>query len=120
MSDPCVGSGGMIIARADALMKQGENYQNIMEVQAVDIDKMCFHMCYIHLTLLHISAEVIWGNSLSLEVYETWYTPANILNGGYRGGFVRSLPKKDEEEGKEVYLKNVPVSKGNFTQGTLF
>ena len=119
MSEPCVGSGGMVIARANTLLKEGINYQNVMEVQAVDTDKMCFHMCYIHLTLLHISAEVIWGNSLSLERYETWYTPANILNGGYRGGFVRPGIKKVEET-EEVFLKNTPTSKGSFTQGTLF
>jgi hypothetical protein len=79
-SEPACGAGGMIIARADVLMKQGINYQEVMEVQAVDIDSLCVNMCYIQLTLLHISAEVIHGNSLTLEVFKTWYTPAYIMN----------------------------------------
>jgi len=120
LSEPAAGSGGMIIARADAMKEQGINYQLKMEVQAVDTDKMCFHMCYIHLTLLHISAEVIWGNSLSMEVFETWYTPANILNGGYRWGL--SFPKDTEKETtkEEHFFKNTPINKGSLVQGTLF
>jgi hypothetical protein len=79
MSEPAVGSGGMVIARADTLRELGVNYQQVMEVQAVDIDSLCVDMCYIQLTLLHISAEVIHGNSLTLEVFRTWYTPAYIM-----------------------------------------
>jgi len=80
LSEPACGAGGMIIARADVLMDLGVNYQQVMEVQAIDIDSLCVDMCYIQLTLLHISAEVIHGNSLTLEVYRTWYTPAYIMN----------------------------------------
>ncbi|HHB93574.1 MAG TPA: SAM-dependent DNA methyltransferase [Campylobacterales bacterium] len=80
LSEPACGAGGMIIARADVLMKSGVNYQQVMEVQAVDIDSLCVNMCYIQLSLLHISAEVIHGNSLTLEVFKTWYTPAYIMN----------------------------------------
>jgi type I restriction-modification system DNA methylase subunit len=80
MSEPACGAGGMIIARADVLQGFGINYQKTMIVQAVDIDSLCVHMCYIQLTLLHIPAEVVHGNSLSLEVFNTWYTPAYIMN----------------------------------------
>lgn len=120
LAEPASGSGGMIVARADVLHEQGINYQQKMEVQAVDTDKMCFHMCYIHLTLLHISAEVIWGNSLSLEVFEIWYTPANILNGGYRWGLKAHKVKEKEEAIEEIFIKNIPMRKDNMIQGTLF
>jgi len=82
--EPAVGSGVMVIARADALLEQGVNYQQVMEVQAIDIDSLCVDMTYIQLTLLHISAEVIHGNSLSLEVFRTWYTPAYIMRASKR------------------------------------
>ena len=69
----------MVIARADALLEQGINYQEVMEVQAIDIDSLCVDMTYIQLTLLHISAEVIHGNSLSFEIFRKGYTPAYIM-----------------------------------------
>jgi hypothetical protein len=79
LCEPSVGSGVMVIARADALLEQGINYQEVMEVQAIDIDSLCVDMTYIQLTLLHISAEVIHGNSLSFEIFRKWYTPAYIM-----------------------------------------
>jgi len=77
--EPTCGSSGMIIARADILQEQGINYQNKMLVQAVDIDKLCFYMSYIQLTLLHIPAEIIHGNSLNDEIFDKWYTPAYLM-----------------------------------------
>jgi len=117
-SEPACGSGGMIVARADAMKEAGMNYQKIMEVQAVDTDKICFHMCYIHCTLLHISAEIIWGNSLSCEIFEMWHTPANFLNGDYRWGLI--FPEKEIREKEQSMIKNIPVSNKEFFQGTLF
>ena len=95
LSEPACGAGGMIIARADVLMELGINYQQVLEVQAVDIDSLCVNMCYIQLTLLHVSAEVIHGNSLTLEVFKTWYTPAYIMNATKRQ--VSSLDELKEE-----------------------
>lgn len=81
MADPCCGSGGMIIARAEILKDKGINYQNTMLVQVIDIDSLCVNMCYIHLSLLNIPAEVVHGNSLTLEVFSTWYTPGYFFRG---------------------------------------
>lgn len=122
ISEPAVGSGGIIIAYADVMKDQGINYQLKMEVQAVDTDKMCFHMTYIHLTLLHISAEVIWGNSLSLETFQTWYTPSNILNNGYRWGLKLSkvIKSVDAVKENEACIKDVPIHKSTFVQPSLF
>ena len=51
---------------------------------------------YIQLTLLHISAEVIHGNSLSFEVFRTWYTPAYIMNAASRQDLGRALVESEE------------------------
>lgn len=40
-------------------------------------------MSYLQLSLLHIPAVVIHGNSLSLQVWSRWHTPAHVL-GGWR------------------------------------
>jgi hypothetical protein len=38
-------------------------------------------MAYAQLTLMHIPAVVVHGNTLSLEESDHWYTPAHILGG---------------------------------------
>lgn len=75
------GSGAMVIALALELKEQGVNYQPQLHVTAVDVDAKCVHMTYLQLALTHIPAVVVHGNSLNLEEYGRWYTPAHIMNG---------------------------------------
>lgn len=61
------------------------NYQQHMHVVAQDLDEKAVHMAYVQLSLMHIPAVVIHGNTLSLEERARWYTPAHILGGwGWR------------------------------------
>ena len=84
-SEPACGSGAMVIAMAQTLKSGGINYQKHLHVTAVDVDLKCVHMAYTQLSLLGIPAVVVHGNSLSLEEYSHWYTPAHILGGwGWR------------------------------------
>lgn len=84
MHEPACGSGGMIIATADALRREGINYQRSMHVSAVDLDITAVHMTFVQLTLLHIPAVIAHGNTLSLEVQDLWPTPAHVLGGWWR------------------------------------
>ena len=122
LSEPACGAGGMIIAYAEMMKKQKINYQRKLEVQAVDIDKMCFHMTYIQLSLLNISAEVIWGNSLTLETYQIWHTPSNLFYGGYRWGLkhTNTIKPKDATEEDVVCAADIPMKKNIFIQPSLF
>lgn len=79
--EPAVGSGAMVIALAQAMRDAGINYQEHLHVTAIDVDPKCAHMAYIQFTLLHIPAVVIHGNTLALQEYEHWYTPAHIMGG---------------------------------------
>lgn len=79
--EPCIGSGAMVIALALGLQENGINYQQHLHVTGVDVDLRCVHMAYIQLSLLHIPAIVVHGNSLTLEEYSHWYTPAHIMGG---------------------------------------
>jgi hypothetical protein len=79
--EPAVGAGAMVIALAEAMLDAGINYQQHLHVTAVDVDERAAHMAYIQFSLLNIPAIVIVGNSITLEMRETWYTPAHILNG---------------------------------------
>jgi type I restriction-modification system DNA methylase subunit len=78
--EPAAGSGAMVLAFAAEMKAAGLNYQTQLHVTAVDVDLKCCAMTYIQLSLLHIPAVIVHGNSLSLEEWSRWYTPAHILN----------------------------------------
>ena len=80
LSEPCCGSGGMIIAYAETMKEKGYNYQHQLYVEAVDIDDICFKMTYIQLSLLGIPAKVIRGDSLAMRYFEVYYTPFYFLS----------------------------------------
>ena len=75
--EPACGAGAMVIAIAEALQQQGINYQQHLHVTAIDIDPRAVHMAYVQFTLLHIPAEVIVGNTLTLQLKDTWHTAAH-------------------------------------------
>lgn len=77
--EPAVGSGAMVIALAQEMRDAGVNYQKHLHVTAIDVDAKCVHMAYFQFALLHIPAIIIHGNTLSLETYGHWYTPAHIM-----------------------------------------
>lgn len=79
VNDPCIGGGAMVIAAAHAMLDAKINYQQHMHAVGVDIDIVAVHMAYIQLSLLHIPAVIYHGNSLSLEVWSVWHTPAHTL-----------------------------------------
>ncbi|MFF2053846.1 N-6 DNA methylase [Leifsonia sp. NPDC058194] len=81
VQEPAVGSGGMIIALADALREEGVNYQQSMHVTARDLDITAVHMTYIQLTLINVAAVVVHGNTLTMEELDTWPTPAHVIGG---------------------------------------
>lgn len=85
VSEPACGGAAMIIALAMEMQTAGINYQQHMHVVAQDLDEKAVHMAYVQLSLMHIPAVVIHGNTLSLEERARWYTPAHILGGwGWR------------------------------------
>ena len=81
LSDPCCGSGGMIIAFAETMKKKNYNYQTQLFVEIIDIDEMCFMMAYIQLSLYGIPARVILGDSLAWKFSKMLYTPIYFVNG---------------------------------------
>ena len=127
-SEPACGSGAMVIALALELKEQGVNYQQQLHVTAVDVDAKCVHMTYLQLALLHIPAVVVHGNSLSLEEYGRWYTPAHILNGWnyrLRRGAPEAVPDTKPPAPESVSTQPAgpekkPTPSGKPSQLTLF
>ena len=80
VSEPCCGSGAMILGFARAMHKNNHSHTHQMWVEARDLDLKCVHMCYLQLSLYGIPAVVIHSNSLTLEEFSRWYTPVYILD----------------------------------------
>lgn len=91
VADPCVGGGALLIAVAQALHEDGIPYQQRMHATAQDIDLLAVHMAYVQLSLLHVPAVVIHGDSIAGEVRSVWRTPAHVW-GGWEA---RTLPALD-------------------------
>jgi hypothetical protein len=77
--EPCVGSGAMVIALAQALREEGINYQQKLHVTAIDLDLLAVHMAYVHCTLLHIPALIVHGDTLRFKTYSVWRTFAHVM-----------------------------------------
>lgn len=82
--EPACGAGAMMIAMTQALAAQGIEYQTKVHVTADDINAIAVHMSYVQLSLLGVPAVVNRRNSLTLEHFDTWPTPAHVLDGWAR------------------------------------
>lgn len=81
LSEPSIGSGGMVLAFAKAMREQGYNYQKQLYVHGIDLDPTAAWMCYIQLSLYGIPAEINIGNTLTLELRRAMYTPMYYVRG---------------------------------------
>lgn len=99
LHEPACGAGAMVIGMAKAIQDRALNYQQSMHVTAVDLDSTAAHMAYVQLSLLHIPAIVVRGNTLTMQFQENWITPAHIL-----GGWDRRL--RDRQASKIVVPEN--------------
>ena len=70
LSDPCVGSGGMILAAAELFAPS--KAVDLLRVTAIDISPLACDMTCINTTCWGIPAAVTWGNALTLEEKRTW------------------------------------------------
>ena len=76
LQEPASGAGGMIIAAADVIEKQGFDPHSCLYAEALDVASLCFKMTYLQLSLRGIPATVRHANTLSLEIFESARTPA--------------------------------------------
>ena len=79
LADPACGAGGMLIEAANELYGLGYDPKQVIMAQAIDHSRDCFNMAYLQLSLLHIPAVVIHGDSLTQEAWERRPTPMFIL-----------------------------------------
>lgn len=111
LSEPACGAGGMVLSVVKLLIEERHDPAKRMWVQCVDIDRLAALMCYVQLSLWHVPAEVIVGDTLRWEHREVWFTPSHVL-GNWRAKLERHAssrrPKKrpveidDLQEGLEA------------------
>ena len=98
VSDPAAGAGCMILASADYLEDQGHDILYSMSAQVTELSRMTYHMLYIQLALRGIPASVIHGNSLSLEVFESAYTPSAMIFAQKHGYLFKDAPQEEKQK----------------------
>ncbi len=101
LHEPACGSGGMIMAAVDVLYNKYKfNYSHNLLVECGDIDARCVHMTYLQLSLAGVSAVVYQRDTLSMQTWQRWETPAyimqylrfrNVLGGDGHGSADRGL-----------------------------
>lgn len=71
LSEPACGAGGMVLGFAKAMVAAGISPRRL-RATCVDVNRACCDMTFVNLTLWGIAAEVIHGNTLSLECWSGW------------------------------------------------
>ena len=69
----------MILAFTNEMLIKGHNPAEKLWVQAIDIDRLAGLMCYLQLSLWNVPAQVIIGNTITMNFREIYYTPAHYL-----------------------------------------
>jgi hypothetical protein len=96
MNDPCIGGGAMVIPVLEALYLAELNPVQHLHLTGQDIDGSVLRMAYVQLSLLGVPA-VLWrGDTLRMQFYEAWYTPAHVFFGW--GPRLRARDRRAAEE----------------------
>jgi type I restriction-modification system DNA methylase subunit len=75
IDEPAVGSGGMVIAYAEHLLKKGINPQSKLIISASDKDINCVRMSHIQLSILGLRAKIFHRDTLAMNTWKVIYTP---------------------------------------------
>ena len=110
LSEPACGAGGMVLAFVNEIIESGYDPAKKLWVQCIDIDRTAALMCYVQLSLWNVPAEIIVGNTLSLEFREFFYTPAYYMNNWqmklehkqYQAALKSTLALEEESEPTDI------------------
>lgn len=75
LCEPAIGAGGMMIAAARCLQDDGYNLAEHAFFVGTDVSQTAFDMSYIQLGLIGFPGIVRHGNTLSNEIWDSWFTP---------------------------------------------
>lgn len=69
----------MSLGALNVLKSYGINYTRNCFIECSDIDLRCVHMAYLQLSLAGVPAIIKHQNTLTLETWSVWKTPAFIF-----------------------------------------
>ena len=96
VNEPTCGSGGMVLAIADVLWNKHQiNYTQDMLAICSDIDARCVHMAYLQLGLTGVPAVIYNQNTLTLETWDEWHTPALCMQWLKLRRYIKAYEKKE-------------------------
>lgn len=76
LQEPAAGAGGMLMAVADVIEGKGHNLETSVWIEAIELSRSTYHMCYLQCAARGLAGKIICGNSISLEVFTGAYTAA--------------------------------------------
>ena len=79
IDEPAAGAGGMLLAVADVIEGKGHRPETTIWVEATELSRPTFYMCYIQLAARGLSGIVFCGNSLSMEMFTKAFLPATSM-----------------------------------------
>lgn len=88
VADPACGSATGLLAAAWVLRERGANPQRQAAFHGVDLSSVAAHMAFVNLAARGLPGKIVHGNSLTLQVFEVWRTPAWTM-----GRWERRLPR---------------------------
>lgn len=121
LSEPACGAGALVLAAADVFEQQGFRLDQHLLVQAVDVSPLCYYMAFLQLSWRGVAAHVVRGNSLSLETFESAWTPAAVFGFYAHHGHV-SFDKPTQTDARENGSPTTPENAvpGPYVQLPLF
>ena len=102
-SDPACGAAGMLIAYAECLLEADINPSMHMFGSCIDIDPVAADMAFIQLSVLGIAAEVVTGNTLTMQIRRVRYTPVYYLN-----EFEKRLADQNRYRAMLEFMRGIP------------
>ena len=103
VSDPACGAAGMLIAYAECLLEADINPSMHMFGSCIDIDPVAADMAFIQLYVLGIAAEVVTGNTLTMQIRRVRYTPVYYLN-----EFEKRLADQNRYRAMLEFMRGIP------------
>lgn len=71
----------MLLAFAEVCREAGIDPHTEVWFHGTDISSSAVHLAYVNLALRGLPAQIVHGNTLTLETFGTWETPAHTLAG---------------------------------------